>query len=138
MADNSCPSGWEALPAELLQKVLMVHTVPLTIDDAENGASMLMSRYWRSSTEFKQESQTRGVVCAVCRQWCASHDAFLARLKVSSKVLSLTMRDCAHWCVSLPCAYRHRPQQLHQGYRRRVADSGQPLRAHCSQRRRLR
>eukprot|EP00959_Pyramimonas_sp_CCMP1952_P062275 1301955-Pyramimonas_sp.AAC.1 len=33
------------------------------------------------------ESKTRGVVRAVCRQWCASHDTLLTRLKVSSTMV---------------------------------------------------
>eukprot|EP00959_Pyramimonas_sp_CCMP1952_P146399 3064685-Pyramimonas_sp.AAC.1 len=78
MADNdsSATSGWEALPAELLHKVL-----------AGGGILRVPQAHYWSSTESMQESKTRGVVRAVCRQWCASHDALLTRLKVSSTML---------------------------------------------------
>eukprot|EP00959_Pyramimonas_sp_CCMP1952_P215019 4499481-Pyramimonas_sp.AAC.1 len=69
----------------------------------------------------------RGVVRAVCRQWCASHDALLTRLKVL---------DDEGLCalVSFPCAYRHKPRQVHQGYGHGVVDAWQPLRTHLSRR----
>eukprot|EP00959_Pyramimonas_sp_CCMP1952_P189659 3967654-Pyramimonas_sp.AAC.1 len=77
MADDSSTSGWEALPAELLHKVVMACGGILREPQAH---------YW-SSRECMHESKARGVVRVVCRQWRASHDALLTQLKVSSTML---------------------------------------------------